>query len=370
MHDTFLQEVVQINFLPVCIIIFMIIFLVFNNRYEHELTRLFNPVLLMLLGLMAVDNADYFAFTSGQNGLVHTFIQFLGYNLRIFILVKSILIALRNSQKKYLKIALYIPAGINLIITFMALFVDNIFRYNEEGELVRGPLGYTPHAMLILYAIFMYVYSVHIWIRHKRHCEATIISIMITLAVVGTFCEMIFGLWGILIGVIAMAITFYYLCIHIEFFKFDILTGALNRASFYADINAVKSKEKVGIISIDLNDLKIINDTKGHLEGDQAIKIMAHTIYAAIDSRSKLYRMGGDEFAVICRDMSDTDVKLLVDRIRIRMNESNYKFAIGYSMWDGREELLEVFARADIAMYNNKKELKGSENDQYHSSAL
>ena len=80
--------------------------------------------------------------------------------------------------------------------------------------------------------------------------------------------------------------------------------------------------------------------------------------------------MGGDEFAVICRDMSDTDIKLLVDRIRIRMNESNYKFAIGYSMWDGREELLEVFARADIAMYNNKKELKGSENDQYHSSAL
>ena len=52
------------------------------------------------------------------------------------------------------------------------------------------------------------------------------------------------------------------------------------------------------------------------------------------------------------------------------MNESNYTFAIGYSMWDGREELLEVFARADIAMYNNKKELKGSENDQYHSSAL
>ena len=158
---------------------------------------------------------------------------------------------------------------------------------------------------------------------------------------------------------ISMAITFYYLCIHIEFFKFDVLTGALNRASFYADIKSIKPNERVGIISIDLNDLKKINDTKGHMEGDNAIRIMAHIILTSIDGRSKLYRMGGDEFAVICKDMTETDVKLLVDRIRIKMNDMPYRFAMGYSMYKGNEELLDVFARADVAMYENKRELKG-----------
>ena len=359
MFDAFLQDIVQINFIPICIIIFLIVFLAFNDAYEHELTAYFMPVLAMLFGLIITDNADYYAFSTNPSGMLRVITAILGYNLRIFIMASLIGIAFRNSVRKILKIILFVPAVVNLLITSMALFSDLFISYADDGSIIRGPFSFTPHIVLMIYALFMYVYSVHIWLRHDRRCESVVIIMTVTLAILGTICELVFRLKGILIGVIAMDVTFYYLCIHIEYFKFDSLTDALNRTSFYADLKRIKEGNKVGIMSIDLNDLKKINDTEGHAGGDNAIKTIAHNVRMALDTRSKLYRIGGDEFEVICMDMSEDEVKMCVDRIKANMRQSKYTFAIGYAIWDGKEPIKDCLARADERMYTNKRELKG-----------
>ncbi len=359
MFDAFLQDIVQINFIPICIIIFLIVFLAFNNAYEHELTAYFMPVLAMLFGLIITDNADYYAFSTNPTGMLHVITAILGYNLRIFIMASLIGIAFRNSARTVLKTILYIPAVVNLLITCLALFSDLFMSYAQDGSIIRGPLSYTPHTVMMIYAVFMYVYAIHISIRHDRRCESAVIIMTVTLAILGTICELVFKLKGILIGVIAMDVTFYYLCIHIEYFKFDSLTDALNRTSFYADLKRLKEGNRVGIMSIDLNDLKKINDTEGHAGGDNAIKTIAHNVRLALDTRCKLYRIGGDEFEVICMDMSEDEVKMCADRIKANMRKSRYTFAIGYSMWDGKEPVEDCLARADERMYTNKRELKG-----------
>ena len=361
MYDAMIQEIVQINFIPGCIIVFMIVFFVFNSPYEHELTKLFYPVLILLVGLMIADNADYFVFAVGDTGMMHVFTGFMGYNLRIFILVLSLRIAFRKSVRRYVRIGLFIPAFINLAITSLAFFTPYVFSYAEDGHIIRGPFAFTPHVILLMYAILMYVYSIHIWIRHDRRCEAAVIFMIVTLALLGTFCELMFKLRGILIGVISMAVIFYYLCIHIENFKYDILTNVLNRTSFYADLkklNGLLHTAHAGIMSIDLNDLKKINDSGGHDKGDEAIKTTASIINAQLDAGCTLYRVGGDEFEVICRDRTEEDILNMIDRIRAEMRKSEYTFAIGYSMWNRKEPISDVIKRADERMYADKRELK------------
>ena len=366
MYNTFLQELVQINFIPLCIILFLIIFLRINDPYEHELSRMFHPILLMILLLVIDDNVDYYAFNNGDQSWKHVLTAVVGYNLRIFIMIALTQVALKTNRytmevkniagKRFM---MYAPAVICVIVTCMAFFTKLVFWYGDDGRVMRGPLAYTPHIVCLYYAVMLFAYSYFIRRHHEKINESFIIGLTTALALLGTFVEMVFALRGILIGVISMAVTFYYLCIHIEYFKYDILTGARNRASFYADLQRLHFKDAPAIISVDLNDLKKINDTEGHLAGDTALKCMADVIRDNIRRGCLLYRIGGDEFAVICRDMAGPDIEEMMSAISEGMRKTRYTFAMGYSVWNGQENFREVLDRADEQMYQNKRELKG-----------
>ncbi len=365
MYDTFLQELVQINFIPLCIILFLIIFLRINDPYEHELTRMFHPILMMLLLLVIDDNVDYYAFNNGDTSMMHVFTAVVGYNLRILIMIALTQVALKTNRHTMevenltnKRIMMFAPAIICLVVTCLAFFTKLVFWYGEDGRVMRGPLAYTPHIVCLYYSIMLFAYADFIRRHHKRINEAIIIGLTTCLALLGTFVEMMFALRGILIGVISMAVTFYYLCIHIEYFKYDILTGARNRTSFFADLQRLHSKDAPAIISVDLNDLKKINDKDGHLAGDAALKCMADVIQTNIRRGCLLYRVGGDEFAVICKDMDKEDIESMMSAISEGMHKTEYTFAMGYSVWNGSENFREVLDRADQQMYINKRELK------------
>ncbi len=365
MYNEFLQELVQINFIPICIILFLIIFLRINDRYEHELTRMFHPILFMILLLVIDDNVDYYAFNNQDTSLMHVFTAVVGYNLRILIMIALTQVALKTNSNTMevenlgaKRFMLYAPAVVSLVVTCLAFFTKLVFWYGEDGNVVRGPLAYTPHVVCLYYSVMLFAYAAFIRRHHERNNEALIIGLTTCLALLGTFVEMAFALRGILIGVISMAVTFYYLCIHIEYFKYDILTGALNRTSFFADLQRLNIKDEPAIISVDLNDLKKINDAEGHLAGDTALKCMAEVIQANIRRGCLLYRVGGDEFAVICKDMEVDDIESMMDAISDGMHKTRYTFAMGYSVWNGQENFREVLDRADEQMYINKRELK------------
>ena len=193
-----------------------------------------------------------------------------------------------------------------------------------------------------------------------RNNEAVLIILMTVLCMLGTYVEMQYSLRGILIGILAMAVTFYYLCLHIEYFKYDILTGALNRTSFLADQQQFAAKGGGMIVSIDLNDLKKLNDEEGHAEGDLALKTLVDCINHSISYGTMLYRVGGDEFALLCRNLDEDGVKDLISRIMERMKKTKYSCAIGYAAWDGKGSFDEAYERADASMYEDKKQHKSA----------
>jgi diguanylate cyclase (GGDEF)-like protein len=150
----------------------------------------------------------------------------------------------------------------------------------------------------------------------------------------------------------------------------DSLTGLANRSLFFDRVHSRISPgrrqiEPLGILIIDMDGLKLINDNYGHRTGDAAIREMALRISRIPRKSDLVARLGGDEFGVILSDISDRgDLLAIVERISQQTNQP-FRFesrtmhlmaSIGHARFpeDGSDvdALLEV---ADRSMYEMKR---------------
>ena len=128
-----------------------------------------------------------------------------------------------------------------------------------------------------------------------------------------------------------------------------------------------QNQESFAIVVLDVNNLKIINDTLGHQAGDQYLK-EACKIICDTFKHSPVFRLGGDEFAVIARGNDYEHMEELLEAVSRRNAEAAHTngvvIACGMAKFDGDANVDEVFARADKKMYENKSKLKaGTKNN-------
>jgi diguanylate cyclase (GGDEF)-like protein len=145
----------------------------------------------------------------------------------------------------------------------------------------------------------------------------------------------------------------------------DYLTGYENRMSFEHRLrecgDLVLSMVSVTLIICDVNNLKIINDTQGHKAGDAYIKNTADIIHQNLSGLSKLYRIGGDEFAAIIVDKNNNVIEGIMQALKTekRLVYKNQPFscASGAATFTTGidNSMLDVFKRADDAMYEEKQ---------------
>ncbi len=151
----------------------------------------------------------------------------------------------------------------------------------------------------------------------------------------------------------------------------DPLTGILNRRGFEKKISekfdkSGKPYHNLTVVSVDMDRLKYINDTFGHLAGDDAIKTIAECINSSLINNEFAARMGGDEFAVIL-DTTDTQrlghfIRSVRDNLRKKNESGRFDYELSASIgtceltcWS---ELMECMNKADKAMYSEKKTKK------------
>ena len=139
----------------------------------------------------------------------------------------------------------------------------------------------------------------------------------------------------------------------------DALTGLKNQAAYSRKISEL---ERIGmggwmIIVFDINDFKSINDTYGHLEGDKVLKSFADILKCLFSSPLyNIYRIGGDEFAIIAINANETKThELLTELTRTELNRLSFTTAKGYAISVEGEPFDAVFKRADDMLYQNKK---------------
>ena len=106
------------------------------------------------------------------------------------------------------------------------------------------------------------------------------------------------------------------------------------------------------MISIDMNGLKVINDTQGHAAGDEALVTLALCFRRALKSRQFGYRIGGDEFVILCRKTPQAEMTELIERIESNVSETEYYCSVGYSYSaDGKKPVNDMLKESDMMMY-------------------
>ncbi len=151
--------------------------------------------------------------------------------------------------------------------------------------------------------------------------------------------------------------------------KVDALTGVKNKLAFQeaearlnAQIEAQRAPE-FAVVILDVNDLKKVNDTEGHKAGDQYIRDACRIICETF-KRSPVFRVGGDEFAVIAQGNDYACIDALIDRVRAYNAEAQrgggIVIACGMAKRADDPSVAAVFERADQNMYEDKNRLKAT----------
>ena len=149
----------------------------------------------------------------------------------------------------------------------------------------------------------------------------------------------------------------------------DALTGVKNRHAYLETeerINAQIAQQRgpeFAIVILDVNDLKKVNDNDGHKAGDQYLR-NACKIICDIFKHSPVFRIGGDEFAVIAQGSDYEDIETLIERVYTHNAEAKRNggivIACGMAKYEADACVAPVFERADHNMYENKSSLKAN----------
>lgn len=151
---------------------------------------------------------------------------------------------------------------------------------------------------------------------------------------------------------------------------YDQLTGAHNRTYLFSVLlpKVVASQLQAGILLMDINKFKFINDTYGHQAGDYILAEFAHTVEACIRKQDKLIRYGGDEFIVILMKSSYEEAVSSANRIKKTVAAKQFIFqgqriectasaGIAAGKFKTEKDLEVWIKRADTALYEEKRHL-------------
>lgn len=156
-----------------------------------------------------------------------------------------------------------------------------------------------------------------------------------------------------------------------DFARRDKLSACFNRKAFDDDFEYAREAIAKGlwpmmsILIVDINGLKTLNDTHGHDRGDMLIKKCAALMRAALSDQQTLYRIGGDEFAIIAKECDVAQLNTLIAKLDTEQNEQwielseSKRYPIKFSVGGASSEiasLKDLISLADKEMYRKKRE--------------
>lgn len=152
---------------------------------------------------------------------------------------------------------------------------------------------------------------------------------------------------------------------------FDMLTRCYNRGSAMAALDRILAEQgsgRTGVIFVDLDNFKPVNDMLGHAAGDELLVSVARRLAAAIRDQDIVGRIGGDEFLVVCPSIGGPDDALVVARrigeslmgeITLAAGTIDLRASIGVACSGPAMTPDALVARADLAMYHSKRQAQG-----------
>lgn len=150
----------------------------------------------------------------------------------------------------------------------------------------------------------------------------------------------------------------------------DPLTGLYNSRHFFTQLeDEIRRSERylhpLSMIFIDIDNFKAINDTYGHMVGDQALLSIANKMQTCLRSQDTAYRFAGDEFTTLLPETAAENARSVADRIRLEMDSNSLMIfdheitkvtlSIGVAEYQRNEKKEQFVHRADVTMYEAKR---------------
>ena len=351
------KELVEINYATVASMFCLLIFIITNNYFNKRVRVLYLMACIMVLCLAMADSIEYWTATFDTLSPLRIWMSAIGYSIRPAI-VYVVILLLMGKQSDKMILWFSFPLIINTMIAFSALFTDIAYSYTVDNQFVRGPIGYFAFVTSGFYEIMLIVCTVKMN-KFVRISETVISVAVVIIFVLSTVMESVWKYKGVINTSGAIAMTFYYLYLNTQQFKRDPMTNVLNRRCFYLDLEKHAANISA-VLSIDLNDLKKWNDKYGHVKGDEAISTIVDCIEEVIPKNCFLYRVGGDEFVILCFNQKKANIEQFVKQMKEKILKTPFSCAIGVVYQDGDMDCNEMYLQADKAMYEDKARMKES----------
>lgn len=146
----------------------------------------------------------------------------------------------------------------------------------------------------------------------------------------------------------------------------DLLTGLPNRRALFERFAVIADDRSVGapvgVAVIDIDHFKSVNDTFGHAQGDEVLKLVARSLEQNRPSAAMLARIGGEEFVLLLPGLDTQGSLLVCDHLRLAVSRlarevgHTITVSVGVTLVDGHEDLADTLRRADRALYDAKRE--------------
>lgn len=271
-----------------------------------------------------------------------------------------------DTNKPAGKYYLLIPVFINFAITVLSPVYGSIFSINSENIYQRGPLFW----LMSVITFFYMAYSMILILIHRKKLlkeEFLPLIVISIIPIAGGVLQTVF--YGALLvwssTAFCLVINFYFL--QQRMIQIDKLTGAWTKDSLNHYITRnIKNNNmlKLGIVFLDLDGLKQINDQFGHLEGDFALKTSVELIKSTLRKTDIVSRFGGDEFIIVIHCESKLELESTINRTKTIFSDYNETSGKGYRLEfsfgadilnDNFNSLDQFILHADKLMYDNKK---------------
>lgn len=264
-----------------------------------------------------------------------------------------------------------IPAAISIIICVLSIYNKKVFFIDENNLYQRGNLFWLNATLYYSYCLGTYIQVI---VNKKSITKKDYYSLLtfgIVPIVAGIFQTIDTSKSYIWLG-ISLSALIIYLNIQNDEINEDYLTGLYNRRELDRHLRSqLQNLDEDGFIlmvMIDLNFFKTINDTYGHIEGDEALKHTANILRNSFRSEDCISRYGGDEFAVISKIKYKNSKEEIINRIRRNFHEFNksnltpydISISLGYDVYDPelKMEFDEFINHIDKLMYEDKERVK------------
>lgn len=284
----------------------------------------------------------------------------------------------RNLPRKAYIILQHLPLVVLFILLVTTPFNGLLFKFDETGAYVRGPLYYFQVGLAFLLTIVASLKNLIYAFSSKHYERKETYATMCAFALPPIICLILQACFQGL-PIVSACPTISFLMVYTNSLKLQIsldpLTGILNRRALIQElahkVRSVKKNKKLYFIFIDIDHFKSLNDRLGHHDGDKALQYTADALRdVCMETGCVCARYGGDEFAVIAeldetKNISDL-CRSIETAVKERSGESNIDFpvtvSVGYGEYlkDG-DDAQSLIKFADKQMYLKKKKKQSGE---------